>query len=55
VPIGAILAEDIRGPDGELLLGRGTPLSDRFLRRLRDLSGAAKLDYVIVQIPKKGM
>ena len=55
VPVGAILAEDIRGPDGELLLGRGTPLSDRFLSRLRNLSGAAKLDYLIVQIPKKGM
>ena len=55
VPVGSILAEDIRGPDGELLLGRGTPLSDRFLSRLRNLSGAAKLDYLIVQIPKKGM
>jgi CheY-like chemotaxis protein len=53
VPVGAILAEDIRGPDGELLLGRGTPLSERFLKRLRDLSGAARLEYLIVQLPKK--
>jgi CheY-like chemotaxis protein len=53
VPIGAILAEDIRGPDGELLLGRGTPLSERFLKRLRDLSGAARLEYLIVQLPKR--
>jgi len=53
VPVGAILAEDIRGPDGELLLGRGTPLSERFLKRLRDLSGAARLEYLIVQLPKR--
>jgi CheY-like chemotaxis protein len=53
VPVGAILAEDIRGPDGELLLGRGTALSERFLRRLRDLSGAARIDYLVVRQPKK--
>jgi CheY-like chemotaxis protein len=53
VPVGAILAEDIRGPDGELLLGRGTPLSERFLKRLRDLSGAARIDYLVIQLPKR--
>jgi CheY-like chemotaxis protein len=53
VPVGAILAEDIRGPDGELLLGRGTPLSERFLRRLRDLSGPARIDYLVIQLPKR--
>ena len=53
VPAGSILAEDIRGPDGELLLGRGTQLTERFLRRLRELSGVAKIDYLIVHQPGK--
>ncbi len=53
VPVGAVLAEDIRGPDGELLLGRGTPLSERFLRRLKDLSGVARIEYLVIQQPKK--
>ncbi|HMA52654.1 MAG TPA: response regulator [Magnetospirillaceae bacterium] len=53
VPIGAVLAEDIRGPDGELLLGRGALLSERFLRRLRDLSGVARIEYLIIEQPKK--
>jgi CheY-like chemotaxis protein len=53
VPIGSVLAEDIRGPDGELLLGRGTPLSERFLRRLRDFSGVARIEYLMIHQPKK--
>jgi CheY-like chemotaxis protein len=53
VPIGAVLAEDIRGPDGELLLGRGTPLSERFLRRLQELSGVARIEYLMIHQPKK--
>ncbi len=53
VPVGSVLAEDIRGPDGELLLGRGALLSERFLRRLRDLSGAARIDYLVIEQPKK--
>ena len=53
VPIGSVLAEDIRGPDGELLLGRGALLSERFLRRLRDLSGVARIDYLVIEQPKK--
>jgi len=53
VPVGAVLAQDIRGPDGELLLGRGTQLSERFLRRLRDLSGAARIEYLMIEQPKK--
>jgi len=54
VPVGAILAEDIRGPDGELLLGRGTPLSERFLKRLKDLASATRVEYIIVQLPRRG-
>jgi ActR/RegA family two-component response regulator len=53
VPVGAVLAEDIRGPDGELLLSRGALLSERFLRRLRDLSGVARIEYLIIEPPKK--
>jgi CheY-like chemotaxis protein len=53
VPIGSVLAEDIRGPDGELLLSRGALLSERFLRRLRDLSGVARIEYLFIEQPKK--
>jgi len=53
VPVGSVLAEDIRGPDGELLLGRGALLSERFLKRLRDLSGVARIDYLVIEQPKK--
>jgi len=53
VPVGAVLAQDIRGPDGELLLSRGAMLSERFLRRLRDLSGAARIEYLMIEQPKK--
>lgn len=53
VPVGAVLAEDIRGPDGELLLGRGALLSERFFRRLKDLSGVARIEYLVIHQPKK--
>jgi CheY-like chemotaxis protein len=53
VPVGSVLAEDIRGPDGELLLSRGAELSERFLRRLRDLSGVARIEYLFIEQPKK--
>ena len=53
VPAGSVLAEDIRGPDGELLLSRGALLSERFLRRLRDFSGVARIDYLVIEQPKK--
>jgi CheY-like chemotaxis protein len=53
VPVGAVLAQDIRGPDGELLLSRGSQLSERFLRRLRDLAGAARIEYLMIEQPKK--
>ena len=53
VPVGAVLAQDIRGPDGELLLSRGSMLSERFLRRLRDLSGVARIEYLMIEQPKK--
>jgi len=53
IPVGAILAEDVRGPDGELLLGRGAMLSGRFLQRLRELSGAARIEYLMIEQTKK--
>jgi CheY-like chemotaxis protein len=53
VPVGAVLAEDVRGPDGELLLGRGATLSERFLRRLRDMAGVARIEYLLIEQPKK--
>jgi len=53
VPVGSVLAEDIRGPDGELLLGRGAQLSERFLKRLRDLSGSARPEYLMIEQQKK--
>lgn len=53
VPAGSVLAEDIRGPDGELLLSRGALLSERFLRRLRDFSGVARIEYLVIEQPKK--
>ncbi len=53
VPVGSVLAQDVRGPDGELLLSRGAMLSERFLRRLRDLSGPARIDYLLIEHPKK--
>ena len=53
VPVGSVLAQDIRGPDGELLLSRGAMLSERFLRRLRDLSGAARIEYLMIEQSKK--
>ena len=48
VTAGAILAENIRSPSGELLLGAATVLSDRLLRRLRELQPAINLDHVTV-------
>lgn len=53
VPIGAVLAQDVRGPEGELLLSRGAMLSERFLRRLRELSGPARIEYLLIEPPKK--
>ncbi len=53
VPVGAVLAEDIRGPEGELLLSRGARLSERFLRRLRDIAGVAQIEYLFIEQPKK--
>ena len=49
----ALLAQDVRGPEGELLLSRGAMLSERFLRRLRDLSGPARIEYLLIEHPKK--
>lgn len=55
VQAGAILARSIRSPSGELLIGRGTPLTDRLIRRLRELQdvlGLTRVD-VLVPLPEK--
>ncbi|HMA51640.1 MAG TPA: response regulator [Magnetospirillaceae bacterium] len=48
---GAILSEDVRSPNGELLLGKATMLSERLIRRLIELQSMLKLDYVYVFPP----
>jgi YesN/AraC family two-component response regulator len=50
---GSVLAEDIRSPDGELLLGTGMPLSLRFIKRLCELKTVMKLEFVHIQPPAK--
>ena len=50
---GSILAEDIRGPDNELLLGIGCMLSARYLRRLKELGSVINTEYVTVHPPRK--
>jgi CheY-like chemotaxis protein len=47
---GSILAENVRTPDGELLLGAATVLSERLLRRLLEIQSAIKLDTVVIFI-----
>ncbi|MDA8250599.1 MAG: response regulator [Rhodospirillales bacterium] len=46
---GQVLAEDIRAPDGELLLGVGMELNARFLRRLKELATVVKLEYLTIE------
>lgn len=48
---GSVLAEEIRSPDGELLLAVGMLLSERFIKRLCELKVAMKLDFVSIQPP----
>ncbi len=48
---GAILSEDVRGPAGELLIGKATQLSERLIRRLQELQAVLKLDYIYVFPP----
>ena len=48
---GAILSEDVRSPNGELLLGKATMLTERLIRRLTELQSMLKLDYVYVFPP----
>lgn len=50
---GTVLAEEVRGPNGELLLGRATLLTDRLIRRLQELQAALKIDYIYVFPPAK--
>ena len=45
---GAVLSEEIRSPQGELLLGKATVLTDRLIRRLNELKGAINLEYVYI-------
>jgi len=48
---GAILSEDVRGPAGELLIGKATQLSERLIRRLQELQAVLKLEYIYVFPP----
>lgn len=48
VPVGAILADHVRSPSGVLLLGAATVLSERLIRRLKELREATKLEYVTI-------
>jgi CheY-like chemotaxis protein len=52
VPAGAILAVNIFGPTGELLLSKDSVLSDRFLRRLKELQGLIGLQTIAIYAPK---
>lgn len=53
VQVGQILAEDIKTPSGERLLGAGVVLNERYLRRLNELSDVIRLEYVpIIVAPK---
>ncbi|MDR3438065.1 response regulator [Telmatospirillum sp.] len=45
---GAVLAENIRGPSGELLLGAATVLSERLLRRIKELQPALSIEHVTI-------
>jgi CheY-like chemotaxis protein len=47
---GMILAEHIRGPRGELLLGAATVLTERLLNRLRELQPVIRLEYVPIMV-----
>ena len=42
------LGEDIYGPAGELLLPKNTRLSDRLIRRMRELRGILQIDSMYV-------
>jgi CheY-like chemotaxis protein len=47
---GLILAEHIRGPRGELLLGAATVLTERLLSRLKELQPVIRLEYVSILV-----
>ena len=51
---GAILSEDVRSPNGELLLGKATMLTDRLIRRLIELQSMLKLEHIHVFPPSPG-
>jgi CheY-like chemotaxis protein len=45
---GSILAENVRSPTGELLLAKATVLTERLLRRLKELQHAISLEYLYI-------
>jgi hypothetical protein len=45
---GAVLAEDVRSPGGELLIGKATVLNERLIRRLIELQEMTKIDYLYI-------
>lgn len=51
---GAILSEDVRSPNGELLLGKATMLTERLIRRLTELQTVLKLEHIYVFPPASG-
>jgi CheY-like chemotaxis protein len=51
---GAVLAEEVRSPSGELLLGAATQLTERLIRRLQELQTALKLEHVYVFPSQEG-
>lgn len=54
VPVGATLAENLCGPGGEVLVTRSTVLSERLLRRLKELQPATKLSQICIVAPTEG-
>lgn len=51
---GAILSEDVRSPNGELLLGKATMLTERLIRRLNELQSMLKIDHIYIFPPSSG-
>jgi len=51
IPAGAIVARDVCAPSGDVMIGSATVLSDRLLRRLKELQPATKLEQICVFLP----
>ena len=51
IPVGATVAQDVCAPSGDVMIGSTTVLSDRLLRRLKELQPATKLEQLCVFLP----